>query len=808
MAFGRSSSSSKDVKKASFYVWFLGAKEAKGLRGEEFVVPVLHQLLDQERILEPSKVTLIVSNKGMKIVQNVPKKSSSNKLSPQNGHLAAVSSSSSTSSSNGPNCKMEEIKSLIPHDSITCVVQEDDIVCCLLLIFNPVTKCPVHVHGYRCDSIETAASLKESLQTLIDRPENQKKFAEIEKRLAIKHHSNAASSLLHHHPVQVLHAQPFLHNHASMAIPPPHLGAMLHPTGGMFTPRIMADPQHRRSAGGSSSDGRSSTRTEGSDDSLPNHSSRQIFYPNNGSRVVYPSEDRHHQAQHQQSLRHSSSRVVTTNGDKTRMTRNGSFVNNNNNETAPVKNKSPLRYQHKQPPRHHHYGERDYEMDINDDERLEDEVDPEDEELLQQKQEQFESLAQELKVKLSSGCGPILLPPRDYDTVSRGRGNLSGIEQRKSTNKQIVGVLAQIKAKQQRSQEQQALQKQTSSEKTSSRPSTSPVRNNKTNNQSRQQHKQQLINTNRSESSSGKSSGIGSDEALAVIPESSSSRKSSSRVTNNTGSQDNLLKKSSEASRNGLHSSLSSSGRRSGSCQRDSDDEHDDDFNNDRHHNHAEEHGPTSLRAWKILSDELRERGDIPPPVIPSHIHRSMATSGGGGDSSSDRETRNAMKLKSSSTPPADKTSCAKGDTPKYYFPDASFKSPESSSKMMIKNSSSTVNDNDDRNQVGEEGKKGRKKSTAPSIPSSTVHNIYLESGLSSSQSSTNNSRSGSKSQQQVFPTKMTSIANGSNNGVKSRCYPPSSSCIVQETGNMSPRVSSSGRHVILDTNLCKLKQK
>lgn len=154
----------KDVKKQSYYVWFLGAKESKGLRGEEFIRPVLHYLQDKEKELEPMKVTLQVSNKGMKIIQNVPRKNNKGKT--------------------------EQIKHFIPHHAVTCVLQEskpdDDIVCCILLIYNPLTKCPVHVHAYRCDSVETATTLRTQLQILIDRPENQKKFREIENRLDAK----------------------------------------------------------------------------------------------------------------------------------------------------------------------------------------------------------------------------------------------------------------------------------------------------------------------------------------------------------------------------------------------------------------------------------------------------------------------------------------------------------------------------------------------------------------------------------------------------------------------------------------------
>ncbi|XP_035215143.1 uncharacterized protein LOC118188752 [Stegodyphus dumicola] len=152
----------KDVKKQSYYVWFLGAKESKGLRGEEYIRPVLRHLVDKERELEPMKVTLQVSTKGIKIIQNVPRKNNKGKT--------------------------EQIKHFIPHHAITCVMQEskpnDDVVCCILLIYNPLTKCPVHVHAYRCDSVETASTLRSQLQILIDRPE--KKFREIENRLAAK----------------------------------------------------------------------------------------------------------------------------------------------------------------------------------------------------------------------------------------------------------------------------------------------------------------------------------------------------------------------------------------------------------------------------------------------------------------------------------------------------------------------------------------------------------------------------------------------------------------------------------------------
>lgn len=59
----------KDVQKASYYVWFLGAQEAKGLRGSKVLLPALPRLLERSRVQEPLKVTLQISHKGLKIIQ-------------------------------------------------------------------------------------------------------------------------------------------------------------------------------------------------------------------------------------------------------------------------------------------------------------------------------------------------------------------------------------------------------------------------------------------------------------------------------------------------------------------------------------------------------------------------------------------------------------------------------------------------------------------------------------------------------------------------------------------------------------------
>ncbi|XKL64328.1 hypothetical protein PGB90_004414 [Kerria lacca] len=269
----------KDIKKSSYYVWFLGAEEAKGLRGSDFMVPVIRHLVEREKEVEPFKVTLQISHKGLKIIQNVP-----------------VGYPTTKATKNG---KTEVVKHFIPHHAITSVYQEEDIVSCILLLFNPVTKCPVHVHAYRCDSVETAEILCGQLQTLIERPENQKKLEEIESRLKAKGLVSSTPSKLRK-----------VHSPAS-----------------------------------GSSDGRSSAR----ESDLSGGSSNSDRLSGFGSQ---------------------ESRIANL----------------------------------------------------------------------------YDSLAAELKEKLCTGSqqnhAPILLPPRDYDTVHRQKGNLSGIDFRRCLNLNIVGMNA------------------------------------------------------------------------------------------------------------------------------------------------------------------------------------------------------------------------------------------------------------------------------------------------------------------------------------------------------------------------------
>ncbi|XP_016907035.1 uncharacterized protein LOC107994566 [Apis cerana] len=143
--------SSKDVKKSSYYVWYLGAREAKGV---DAMPGAIAYLLERERLQEPFKVTLQVSNKGLKIIQTV--------------HPGGSTRSA--------------VKHLVPGHAVLAAVQREDVVAATLLLPNPATNNPVHVHAYRCDSVETAELLGGQLKALASHTDNLARVNSVEGR--------------------------------------------------------------------------------------------------------------------------------------------------------------------------------------------------------------------------------------------------------------------------------------------------------------------------------------------------------------------------------------------------------------------------------------------------------------------------------------------------------------------------------------------------------------------------------------------------------------------------------------------------
>ncbi|VDO16667.1 unnamed protein product [Haemonchus placei] len=71
------------LAKSHFYVWYLGSKEADGVRGSAVVLPIMRQLLKDTFKKAPNKATVQISSKGLKLIQTVPAMSRKGKVKMQ-----------------------------------------------------------------------------------------------------------------------------------------------------------------------------------------------------------------------------------------------------------------------------------------------------------------------------------------------------------------------------------------------------------------------------------------------------------------------------------------------------------------------------------------------------------------------------------------------------------------------------------------------------------------------------------------------------------------------------------------------------
>ena len=65
---------SAKLKKAQYYVWYLGWKECHGLAGREFTEPIVRELLRRRSNEVLPKLTVEVGRKELKVIQLVEKK--------------------------------------------------------------------------------------------------------------------------------------------------------------------------------------------------------------------------------------------------------------------------------------------------------------------------------------------------------------------------------------------------------------------------------------------------------------------------------------------------------------------------------------------------------------------------------------------------------------------------------------------------------------------------------------------------------------------------------------------------------------
>ena len=99
----------RNIKKTMYYVWFLGADESRGVRSSRYLMPVIDDMVDREsRTRSVRKVTLEVSHKGLKIVQNI-----FNEDEYAHDVVEIIQATS----------RSKVIKHLIPHNALTYVYQ-------------------------------------------------------------------------------------------------------------------------------------------------------------------------------------------------------------------------------------------------------------------------------------------------------------------------------------------------------------------------------------------------------------------------------------------------------------------------------------------------------------------------------------------------------------------------------------------------------------------------------------------------------------------------------------------------------------
>ncbi|XP_064653269.1 uncharacterized protein LOC135503589 [Lineus longissimus] len=155
-----------EIKKAQYYVCYLGWLESGGIRGHEFTDPVIYELLQrvrQQYNMAITKLTVQIGKKEIKLTQEMEK----------------------------GRTKVEKVKyPAIPAKDLTFACQgpapDDDIVAAIYLGYNPQTRRAVHVHVYRCDSPETAARMVGHLSQLIDLPDHKNRLVKVEKELEQK----------------------------------------------------------------------------------------------------------------------------------------------------------------------------------------------------------------------------------------------------------------------------------------------------------------------------------------------------------------------------------------------------------------------------------------------------------------------------------------------------------------------------------------------------------------------------------------------------------------------------------------------
>uniref|UniRef100_A0A0N5A501 PID domain-containing protein n=1 Tax=Parastrongyloides trichosuri TaxID=131310 RepID=A0A0N5A501_PARTI len=159
------------MPKSYFYIWYLGARESDYLRNDHStILYLMKEQLQNSFTKIANKATVSLSQKGLKLSQSVP-------MMDKNGKI-----------------KMKSMDINIPAHCITFSMignpPFNDIVAVTMIILNPEMHSPIHVHIYRCDTVQIAQGMHDKIQYLIHQANNQRLLFDLEKRLYLKSNIN------------------------------------------------------------------------------------------------------------------------------------------------------------------------------------------------------------------------------------------------------------------------------------------------------------------------------------------------------------------------------------------------------------------------------------------------------------------------------------------------------------------------------------------------------------------------------------------------------------------------------------------
>lgn len=160
-------------KEGRFYVEFLGWKETRGLYGASFTDPVVSALIErQQKSQNHIRMSIKVNEDELQVTQHV-------------------------TTSQGKSQKIKYPKVLMCDISYVtqCAPPHTDIVSCIFLGYNPMTKHAAHVHVYRFDSSDTATIFLRRITSVIEQKEYRERILAMERDLIDLGHLRRRDSL-------------------------------------------------------------------------------------------------------------------------------------------------------------------------------------------------------------------------------------------------------------------------------------------------------------------------------------------------------------------------------------------------------------------------------------------------------------------------------------------------------------------------------------------------------------------------------------------------------------------------------------